>query len=46
MARRSGLLHAVVQAQREAERRRITQMRKQAQLQTQASWFGQILITF
>ncbi len=36
MARRSGLLHALVQAQREAERMHIAQMRKQAQLQTQA----------
>jgi len=37
MARRSGILHTLVQAQREAERRRATQLRQQAQLQTQAA---------
>src|SRR5579859_2731341 len=37
MARRSGILRTLVQAQREAERRRIAQLRQQAQLQTQAA---------
>lgn len=37
MARRSGLLHAMVQAQREAERRRIAQLREMERTQTQAA---------
>ncbi len=37
MARRSGILRTLVQAQREAERRRVAQLRQQAQLQTQAA---------
>src|SRR5712692_3444823 len=37
MARRSGILRTLVQAQREAERRRVAQLRQQTQLQTQAA---------
>jgi restriction system protein len=37
MARRSGFLHALAQAQREAERKRTAQLRNLAQLQTQAA---------
>src|SRR5437763_758877 len=37
MARRSRFLHALAQAQREAERVRIAQLRMQTQLQTQAA---------
>ncbi len=37
MARRSGFLHAMVQAQREAERKRTTQLREMAKAQTQAA---------
>src|SRR5258708_2931764 len=37
MARRSGLLHGLVRAQREAERKRVAQMRMQARFQTQAA---------
>ncbi len=37
MARRSGLVHILVQSQREAERRRAAQLREQARLQTQTA---------
>lgn len=37
MARRSGILRTLVQAQREAERRHVAQLRQQVQLQTQAA---------
>jgi restriction system protein len=37
MARRSGLVRVLVQSQREAERRRVSQQREQARLQTQAA---------
>jgi restriction system protein len=36
MARRSGFVHILVQAQRESERKRVTQLRAQARTQTQA----------
>jgi len=37
MARRKGIVHSLVQAQREAERQRLAQMRLQAQFQTLAA---------
>ena len=37
MARRSGIVHILVKAQHDAERRRSAQQRKQAQFQTQAA---------
>jgi restriction system protein len=37
MTRRSGFLHALAQAQREAERKRTAQLRNLTQLQTQAA---------
>jgi hypothetical protein len=37
MARRSGLLHAIVQAQREAEKKRVAQLREIERAQTQAA---------
>ena len=37
MARRSGIVHALVKAQHDAERRRAAQLRQQVQFQTQAA---------